>query len=67
MAAEHVDAGLSSDLKDAEDYVQYAIAREIRADYLITRNVADHPREQSFIVEPSVFLNALPSQSDRQC
>jgi predicted nucleic acid-binding protein len=64
VAAEHVDAGLSSDLKDVEDYVQYAIAREIQADYLITRNVADYPREPSFVMTPSVFLNTLPRQPD---
>ena len=65
VAAEHVDAGLSSDPQDVEDHVQYAIAREIRADSLITRNVADHPREPSFVMPPSVFLSTLPPQPDR--
>lgn len=65
VVAEHVDAGLSSDLKDVEDHVQYAIAREIQADYLITRNVADYPREPSFVMPPSVFLSTLSRQADR--
>lgn len=60
VASDHVDAGLSSDLNDVEDYVQYAVAREIHADYLVTRNVDDYPREPSFVMDPFVFLKTLP-------
>ncbi len=61
VAAEHVDTALASNLKDVEDYVQYTVAREARADYLITRNVGDYPREPSFVMDPEVFLNTLPA------
>jgi len=57
--AAHVDAAFASGLKDVEDYVQYAVARDARVDYLVTRNVADYPREPSFIVNPALFLDTL--------
>ncbi len=61
VSAEHIDAACASDLKDIEDYVQYAVARGAHVDYLVTRNVGDYPREPSFIMDPTVFLNTLPS------
>lgn len=60
VSAEHVDAALASGLKDVEDYVQYAVAREGHVDYLVTRNTGDYPREPSFILSPVVFLDTLP-------
>jgi predicted nucleic acid-binding protein len=48
VSAEHVDAVLASGLKDVEDYVQHAMAREGHVDYLVTRNTEDYPREPFF-------------------
>ena len=60
VSADHVDAAFASGLKDVEDYIQYAVAREGHVDYLVTRNTNDYPREPSFILSPVVFLDTLP-------
>ncbi|TVQ21139.1 MAG: PIN domain-containing protein [Spirochaetaceae bacterium] len=61
VSAEHIAAACASDLKDIEDYVQYAVARQAHVDYLVTRNVSDYPSQRSFIMDPTVFLNTLPT------
>lgn len=60
VTSDHVDAALASGVKDPEDYVQYASAKAARADYLVTRNVDDYPREPGFVMSPAVFLKTVP-------
>jgi hypothetical protein len=52
---------LASDSKDVEDYIQYDVAQGSHVDYLITRNTEDYPREPSFIMTPTIFLDTLPA------
>lgn len=61
VTPKHVDAAFASDSRDIEDFIQYDIAREGHVDYLVTRNTDDYPREPSFVMTPSVFLDTLPS------
>lgn len=61
VTPEHVDAALASDSKDVEDYIQYDVAHGSHVDYLITRNTEDYPREPSFIMTPTIFLDTLPA------
>ncbi|TVR57798.1 MAG: PIN domain-containing protein [Spirochaetaceae bacterium] len=60
VGPEHVDAAFAIEVKDIEDYVQYAVACEGHVDYLVTRNTDGYPREVSFIMTPVVFLSTLP-------
>lgn len=61
VTPKHVDAALASESRDIEDYVQYDVARDNHVDYLVTRNTDDYPREPSFVMTPTVFLDTLPS------
>lgn len=61
VTPKHVDAAFASEFGDIEDYSQYDVARDAHVDYLVTRNKDDYPREPSFIMTPTVFLDTLPS------
>lgn len=60
VGAEHVDAAFASGLTDVEDYIQYAVARENHADYLITQNTDDFPHDPAFVLTPTVLIDTLP-------
>lgn len=47
---------LKLDLRDFEDAVQLVCAKKIAADYLITRNKQDYPKEAAEIITPADFL-----------
>lgn len=47
------------DFKDFEDCLQDECAKEVGADYIVTRNVADFGSSEIKAVEPEVFLKIL--------
>ncbi|MBN2566212.1 MAG: PIN domain-containing protein [Candidatus Eisenbacteria bacterium] len=55
-----VDWALSKAGGDLEDYVQYRAAKDGQLDFLVTRNVADYPKEPSFVMTPALLLKTLP-------
>lgn len=62
LPVDAVDLAITSDTKDPEDYVQYAVARAAGTDFLLTRNLKNYPDEPSFVMQPSTFLATLPDQ-----
>ena len=44
---------------DTEDYVQYLCAKEVRADYIITRNIRDFAKSDIPVILPDDFLKLL--------
>ena len=47
---------LNSSWKDFEDAVQHEASFQIRADYLITRNIKDFPSSFVEVITPQIFL-----------
>ena len=48
-----------SAFSDLEDCIQYLCAKEIKADYIITRNVKDFSRSDITVITPDEFLELL--------
>jgi len=50
---------LKPDFKDFEDTVQYAAAKQVNADFIITRNIKDFRKSDIPIASPDSFLATL--------
>jgi len=50
---------LKPDFKDFEDAVQYAAAKQVNADFIITRNIKDFRKSDIPIASPDSFLATL--------
>lgn len=50
---------LKPDFKDFEDAVQYAAAKQINADFIITRNIKDYRKSDIPVMSPDSFLATL--------
>ena len=48
---------LNSSWKDFEDAVQHESAIQIRADYIVTRNIKDYKSSSVEVITPSAFLS----------
>ena len=47
---------LEADIPDFEDAVQYAAARQVNADFIITRNIKDYAKADIPVAGPEIFL-----------
>lgn len=50
---------LKADFKDFEDAVQHAAAKQVNADFIITRNIKDFRKSDIPIASPDSFLATL--------
>ena len=50
---------LKPDFKDFEDAVQYAAAKQVNADFIITRNIKDYRKSDIPVMSPDSFLASL--------
>jgi len=50
---------LESDFTDFEDAVQYAAAKQVSADFIITRNIKDYKNSDIPVASPEIFLATL--------
>lgn len=50
---------LKPDFKDFEDAVQYAAAKQVNADFIITRNIKDYRKSDIPVMSPDSFLATL--------
>ena len=57
-----IGAAISSQLADFEDAIQYISAIRAGAEYLVTRNASDFPKQTLKVVSPEELLAVLDSQ-----
>jgi len=50
---------LNSEWPDFEDSVQHEVASQIKADYIVTRNIKDYQSSTIVVVTPSEFLQRI--------
>ena len=50
---------LKPDFKDFEDAVQYAAAKQVNADFIITRNIKNYRKSDIPVMSPDSFLATL--------
>ena len=50
---------LDSDFADFENAVQYAAAKQVSADFIITRNIKDYKNSDIAVASPEIFLATL--------
>jgi hypothetical protein len=56
IEAKHMTTALNMPMSDLEDAMQAACALAFRADYIISRNVADYKRSPIVAIAPAIFL-----------
>ncbi len=54
---------LDSDWQDFEDSVQHEVASQIRADYIVTRNIKDYKNSTIVVITPGEFLTRMNQKS----
>lgn len=54
-----INQAIDANLKDFEDAIQYFSAVHIRADFVITRNLADFPKRGPKAITPEDFLTLI--------
>jgi len=54
-----IDAALTSQLPDFEDNLQFYSAKEVKADYIITRNKKHFKQDEIPVVTPDEFLKII--------
>ena len=50
---------LNSQWLDFEDCVQHEVALQIRADYIVTRNIKDYKKSAVVVLSPLEFLSRM--------
>jgi predicted nucleic acid-binding protein len=50
---------LEADFRDFEDAVQYAAAKQVNVDFIITRNIKDYSKSDIPVISPELFLATL--------